>query len=190
MVLLEVNTQPGMTPTSLAPEQAQYTGLSYRDLGALDRGGRVIPQVGRQGGARAPGGRGRAAPAYQPAKLKGAAAVRLDPRKATLIACGLLAVGLVGALATGGRAKALAVAASGGVESQLGNVGFRLQHVKLEGISDGAAADVYAAAALPKGAPILGVDLEALRQRVQAVGWVKDARVVRPSARHPGDLRS
>ena len=32
MVLLEVNTQPGMTPTSLAPEQAQYTGLSYRDL--------------------------------------------------------------------------------------------------------------------------------------------------------------
>ncbi|MES2859847.1 MAG: D-alanine--D-alanine ligase [Pseudomonadota bacterium] len=32
LVLLEVNTQPGMTPTSLAPEQAAYCGMSYRDL--------------------------------------------------------------------------------------------------------------------------------------------------------------
>jgi D-alanine-D-alanine ligase len=27
--LIEVNTQPGMTPTSLAPEQAAYVGMSY-----------------------------------------------------------------------------------------------------------------------------------------------------------------
>lgn len=105
--------------------------------------------------------------------------MRLDPRKATVIACALIGIGLVGALATGGRAKVLAASAAGAVEGQLGKVGFRLQHVRLEGVSDGAAADVYAAAALPKGAPILGVDLEALRQRIQAVGWVKDARVVR-----------
>ncbi|MBU1522547.1 MAG: D-alanine--D-alanine ligase, partial [Alphaproteobacteria bacterium] len=32
LVLLEVNTQPGMTPTSLAPEQAAHTGMSYEDL--------------------------------------------------------------------------------------------------------------------------------------------------------------
>lgn len=32
LVLLEVNTQPGMTPTSLAPEQAAYCGLDYKDL--------------------------------------------------------------------------------------------------------------------------------------------------------------
>ncbi|MBU1347030.1 MAG: D-alanine--D-alanine ligase [Alphaproteobacteria bacterium] len=32
LVLLEVNTQPGMTPTSLVPEQAAYVGLSYQDL--------------------------------------------------------------------------------------------------------------------------------------------------------------
>ena len=32
MVLLEVNTQPGMTPTSLAPEQAAYAGWSYDRL--------------------------------------------------------------------------------------------------------------------------------------------------------------
>jgi D-alanine-D-alanine ligase len=34
LVLLEVNTQPGMTPTSLAPEQASYRGISF---GALVR---------------------------------------------------------------------------------------------------------------------------------------------------------
>ena len=32
LVLLETNTQPGMTPTSLAPEQALHAGLSFPDL--------------------------------------------------------------------------------------------------------------------------------------------------------------
>lgn len=32
LVLLEVNTQPGMTPTSLVPEQAKFCGMSYGSL--------------------------------------------------------------------------------------------------------------------------------------------------------------
>ncbi|WP_215766856.1 D-alanine--D-alanine ligase [Gluconobacter cerinus] len=32
LIVLEVNTQPGMTPTSLLPEQAAYCGISYPDL--------------------------------------------------------------------------------------------------------------------------------------------------------------
>lgn len=32
LVLLETNTQPGMTPTSLAPEQAALCGMSFADL--------------------------------------------------------------------------------------------------------------------------------------------------------------
>ena len=32
LILLETNTQPGMTPTSLVPEQAALTGLSYAKL--------------------------------------------------------------------------------------------------------------------------------------------------------------
>ncbi len=32
LVLLEVNTQPGMTPTSLVPEQAAHLGVGYDDL--------------------------------------------------------------------------------------------------------------------------------------------------------------
>jgi D-alanine-D-alanine ligase len=30
--LLEINTQPGMTPTSLAPEQAAHCGIDFPDL--------------------------------------------------------------------------------------------------------------------------------------------------------------
>jgi D-alanine-D-alanine ligase len=32
LILLETNTQPGMTPTSLAPEQAGHVGVSFPDL--------------------------------------------------------------------------------------------------------------------------------------------------------------
>ena len=32
LFLLEVNTQPGMTPLSLVPEQAKHVGLSYAEL--------------------------------------------------------------------------------------------------------------------------------------------------------------
>ena len=32
LVLLEVNTQPGMTPTSLVPEQAAHVGMTFDDL--------------------------------------------------------------------------------------------------------------------------------------------------------------
>ena len=32
LIVLEVNTQPGMTPTSLAPEQAAHCGISFPEL--------------------------------------------------------------------------------------------------------------------------------------------------------------
>ena len=32
IILLETNTQPGMTPTSLTPEQAKFCGISFEGL--------------------------------------------------------------------------------------------------------------------------------------------------------------
>ena len=32
LVCLEINTQPGMTPTSRVPEQARYAGHSFEEL--------------------------------------------------------------------------------------------------------------------------------------------------------------
>ncbi|MHA6334364.1 D-alanine--D-alanine ligase [Qipengyuania sp. CAU 1752] len=48
LFVLETNTQPGMTPLSLVPEQAKYAGMSYEDLveaivaDALDHFGRAV----------------------------------------------------------------------------------------------------------------------------------------------------
>lgn len=41
LYLLEVNTQPGMTPLSLVPEQAKYRGISYEELV-----GRILESAG------------------------------------------------------------------------------------------------------------------------------------------------
>ena len=43
---LEVNTQPGMTQTSLVPELAAHAGLSFAELGELDGGGGELQQIG------------------------------------------------------------------------------------------------------------------------------------------------
>ena len=32
LILLETNTQPGMTPTSLVPEQGEHVGISFGQL--------------------------------------------------------------------------------------------------------------------------------------------------------------
>ncbi len=42
LILLETNTQPGMTPTSLVPEQAAHVGMSYAKTVPLDGGGRFM----------------------------------------------------------------------------------------------------------------------------------------------------
>ena len=42
---LEVNTQPGMTETSLVPEMAQHAGITFRRAGPLDGRGRLARTV-------------------------------------------------------------------------------------------------------------------------------------------------
>lgn len=58
-------------------------------------------------------------------------------------------------------------------------LGFRLERVEVQGAPDMAKADILRAAGLTKDVPILDVRLDDLRQRVEATGWVKDAKVVR-----------
>jgi len=57
--------------------------------------------------------------------------------------------------------------------------GFRLTRVEVQGAPDMAKADILRAAALEKNTPILALGLDDLRRRVEATGWVKDARIVR-----------
>ena len=53
LFLLEVNTQPGMTPLSLVPEQARHTGMSYPELVQVivDE---ALRDAAARGGKRAP----------------------------------------------------------------------------------------------------------------------------------------
>ncbi|MBW6523307.1 D-alanine--D-alanine ligase [Sphingomonas sp. RHCKR47] len=53
LFLLEVNTQPGMTPLSLVPEQARHTGMSYPELVQAIVDEALRDAAGRQG-KRAP----------------------------------------------------------------------------------------------------------------------------------------
>jgi hypothetical protein len=45
LFLLEINTQPGMTPTSLSPEQAKEKGISFDSFMQLDCGGCLLQQM-------------------------------------------------------------------------------------------------------------------------------------------------
>ncbi len=82
-------------------------------------------------------------------------------------------------LATGHRGQRLADAAAGAIDGKFGDAGFRLATVSVEGASPMAKADIIRAAGVQVGQPLLGLNLETLRKRVQTVGWVKEARVVR-----------
>ena len=76
-------------------------------------------------------------------------------------------------------AAAAPVTRASPIASLLAPLGFRLERVEVQGAPDMARADILRAAALKTNTPILAVGLDDLRKRVEATGWVKDAKVVR-----------
>jgi cell division protein FtsQ len=121
-------------------------------------------------------GRGKG---YAPAKLKAAQGVGLRPGLALAAAAVVIAVGIIAVLGTGGRLSRAAGAFGNSTAGKLARLGFRVDAVDVEGASPQARADILRAAQLQLKAPILSLDLEGLRRQVEAVGWVKSARVVR-----------
>jgi cell division protein FtsQ len=131
--------------------------------------------------AKAPPKAGRAAPA-RPARRAVAPAREtsgLSPRLALIGAVMILALALGVTLATGHRGQRLVAAIGAGVDARFGAAGFRLRTIEVQGASTLAAADIVKAAQIYKNQPLLGLNLNQLRGRVEAVGWVKEARVVR-----------
>jgi cell division protein FtsQ len=124
--------------------------------------------------SRSPSGNGRAA--GKPRAAPGPAV------PGWLIAAAVPAVLVIAgaiALATGGRGERLAFQTQQGVQNQLAAAGFKLAHVHVQGASPMAQTDVMKAAHLYRDQPIFTVDLDRIRQDVEAVGWVKEARVIR-----------
>ena len=116
---------------------------------------------------------------YKPAKLGAAQGVGLSPHHALIGAAGVLTIALVLTLATGDRAERFSQGAHHAVGGLFGALGFRLKAVHVQGASAMATADILKAAGVYKNQPLMDLDLEAMRQRVEQVGWVKEARVVR-----------
>jgi cell division protein FtsQ len=94
-------------------------------------------------------------------------------------AAGVTALALAIALIGGHRGERLAHGAATAFENRLAQPGFRVETVHVAGASAMATADIMRATGLYRGEPILGLDLMAMRQRIEQVGWVKDVRVVR-----------
>lgn len=117
----------------------------------------------------------RSAPAAQPR----AHAPGFSPKWALAGSAALLIVAIAATLATGHRGERLAQAVTAAVDGRFGQAGFKLAAIHVEGASKMATPDIVAAAQVYKDQPLLGLNLDTVRQRVEQVGWVKEARVVR-----------
>ena len=114
-----------------------------------------------------------------PAKARDAHGSGPSPKLILIAAAALLVVGVGAVLATGHRGERIALAVEAGVDGKFGQAGFRLRKVRVQGASAMAMPDIIKAAGVYKDQPLLGLDLDGLRKRVEAVGWVKEARIVR-----------
>ncbi|MCW0046075.1 FtsQ-type POTRA domain-containing protein [Brevundimonas sp. BT-123] len=150
---------------------------------AVVRGGRrqgsnQAPQRGSasKGGGRSRGGAQNASAV--PGKMAAIGRVDISPRTA-VIALGAGALLLVGVLATGARAERIGASVSHGLDSVTAGMGLTLKRVHITGASPEAEPAIQRALGLYSGQPITSLDLDAIRTRVQGVGWVREARVVR-----------
>lgn len=136
-------------------------------------------KAGGKSGAQT-GGRGRkpAPAAYSPTKLRGAAVAGVDPRAAVWIAAGIAGAAMLLAMAVGG-ARTLEHGLGGAAGRLSGALGFRLHTLTIMGGDALSTPAIAQAAALTPGDPVLAIDLDKLRERVEAVGWVKTAKVQR-----------
>jgi cell division protein FtsQ len=92
----------------------------------------------------------------------------------------VLAVGGGGVwLARQGTLPGVAAAASDGVLSATGIMGLKVREILVEGRSRVPPQTVMASLGVHRGAPILGVGVAAVRQRLEAIPWVESAIVER-----------
>jgi len=146
------------------------------------RGGSRVEARPRAKAPAKPAPRPRAKAAVSaPARGRAAAPAPHGPSPKLILAAAAALLVIAGGvvLATGHRGEKIVTAVQTGVDGKFGQAGFRLRKVEIRGASAMATADIVKAAGVYKDQPLLGLDLKGLQKRVEAVGWVKDARIVR-----------
>jgi cell division protein FtsQ len=101
------------------------------------------------------------------------------PLTAVSLAALIVIGGLVAALASDPRVARFRADAVASVDRGLIGLGLKVATVTVQGATPQASADILKAAGLARDQPILHLDLNALRGRVERVGWVKQAKIVR-----------
>ena len=118
-------------------------------------------------------------PAYNPAKLSATRKMGLTPASALGIAALVAAAGGLAIVASDSRVRHYAQGLGASIDQQLIAQGLRVKSLNIEGATPAAQADIARASGLYREEPILHIDLQTLRRRIEQVGWVKSARVVR-----------
>ena len=116
---------------------------------------------------------------YAPAKLEAARGVGLAPKLALGVASAAVLAVVSVALFTGDRLETLKRGLDRTASAFVTATGFGVDAIEVTGASKHTEAAVLAAAGVEPGDSILGVDLEAVRGRVDQVGWVEDVTVRR-----------
>lgn len=114
-----------------------------------------------------------------PNGLSGLGGFSLSPVQTISLLGGVLVLAGLIVLVTGDRPQKIASGITSTFETQTSAMGFKVRDVHVQGTSGMAQADVIAATGLYQDEPILTLDLKALQAKVEAVGWVKSAKVVR-----------
>jgi cell division protein FtsQ len=146
--------------------------------GATRNSSQPRPPVSAKPSAK-PSARRPKAAAYTPAKLAATRRVGLSPLTALSIAGLVAALGGLAVVASDTRARSAVEAFTAQVDRLLVAQGLVVRGLTIQGATPEARNDIARASQLSKGEPILHLDLDALRHRVEQVGWVKSARVVR-----------
>ena len=169
LYLLEVNTQPGMTPTSLVPEQARACGISFEALvswmvenAACDGWRESSPRPRANAASRAsgwcPGGgaswRCPASPRWLWSRRRRLRLVGVERR----------------------RAAALAEQTRASLMQRSVELGFGVKEIFVEGRTNTPLKALRKALAVERGAPILFVDIVEAGERLLALPWVSEAR--------------
>src|ERR1700688_1654550 len=157
-----------------------FAGLWRTHMAAAVRGAaRSSAQPRVRTTAKAGGAKRGKGPAYKPAKLAAVGKVGLTPISALSIAAAVVAVGALAIVLTDSGAHRLSGAVSASFDRQLTALGLKVRSLTIQGASPAAEADIARASGIYRDEPILHVDLNDLRHRIDEVGWVKSARVVR-----------
>jgi cell division protein FtsQ len=104
---------------------------------------------------------------------------RLGRATKVRLAAVLASLAIVGGVALSGVLNPVAAAIAGAAERTAVAAGLTVQNVTVTGRRDTPQAQVLAALGVTRGQPILGIDTEVARARLQALGWVRSATVTR-----------